>query len=272
MDTGVGRLDIGSTLQGARVSRGWTVPDLVQRTRISKDVIEAIERNDFSRCGGDVFARGHVRSIAVALGLDPAEFLTAMGASAEASALSSVEPESLNIWELRERAIVPSERRVWGAIALVGVVIVAALLWYSRSSAVDSSLNADQLPSVTPTGTATVTAEPTAETQPTTSAEPSTSEATSAPTPPQETADTVVQGAIVMQLACTQTSWVRVTNARGTLYEGTLRDGDIKVLSSDSDVTVRIGNAAGVSLTVNDSPYAGLGGPGEVYTHTFTVG
>ena len=34
-------------------------------------IVQAIEQDDFSRCGGDVYARGHIRTLARAVGLDP---------------------------------------------------------------------------------------------------------------------------------------------------------------------------------------------------------
>ena len=48
-----------------------SVDDLAERTRIRPHVIEAIEVDDFSSCGGDVYARGHLRALARVLGVDP---------------------------------------------------------------------------------------------------------------------------------------------------------------------------------------------------------
>jgi hypothetical protein len=76
----------------------------------------------------------------------------------------------------------------------------------------------------------------------------------------------------MLRLECADTSWVRITNADGTLYEGTMRAGDTRSVSSETDVTLRIGNAAGIALTVNDQDYGSLGVGGQVYTHTFRVG
>ncbi|MBB4940603.1 hypothetical protein FHR32_004980 [Streptosporangium album] len=41
------------------------------RTRVREALIHGIERDDFSQCGGDFYARGHVRNIAKVVGLDP---------------------------------------------------------------------------------------------------------------------------------------------------------------------------------------------------------
>ena len=62
---------IGHTLAAARIAAGYTVADLSTRTRIRERVLKGIEAEDFVLCGGDFYARGHIRGICRALGLDP---------------------------------------------------------------------------------------------------------------------------------------------------------------------------------------------------------
>ncbi|WP_190394538.1 helix-turn-helix domain-containing protein [Nocardiopsis deserti] len=66
---------IGQTLSAARVAAGYTVADLSIRTRIREPVLTAIEQEDFLSCGGDFYARGHIRRVCRTLGLDPAPLL-----------------------------------------------------------------------------------------------------------------------------------------------------------------------------------------------------
>ncbi|WP_285730829.1 helix-turn-helix domain-containing protein [Nocardiopsis sp. ATB16-24] len=66
---------IGQTLSAARVAAGHTIADLSARTRIREPVLMSIEQEDFVPCGGDFYARGHIRGICRALGLDPAPLL-----------------------------------------------------------------------------------------------------------------------------------------------------------------------------------------------------
>ncbi|WP_223162776.1 helix-turn-helix domain-containing protein [Nocardioides antri] len=61
---------IGPQLEGARSRLRLTVDQLSERTRIRPHVIEAIEVDDFGPCGGDFYARGHLRTLARVLGLD----------------------------------------------------------------------------------------------------------------------------------------------------------------------------------------------------------
>jgi hypothetical protein len=64
-------VNIGGTLAEARHRAGLTVADVSARTRIRQGLIRAIEGDDFGPCGGDFYARGHIRAIAAAVGTDP---------------------------------------------------------------------------------------------------------------------------------------------------------------------------------------------------------
>src|SRR5215813_14833375 len=64
-------VSIGETLAEARRQSGLTVTQVSQQTRIRESIIRAIEQGDFSPCAGDFYARGHIRSIAEVVGVDP---------------------------------------------------------------------------------------------------------------------------------------------------------------------------------------------------------
>ena len=66
---------IGPELAAARTRVGLTVDELADRTRIRPHVIESIEVDDFAPCGGDFYARGHLRTLARVLGKDPVPLL-----------------------------------------------------------------------------------------------------------------------------------------------------------------------------------------------------
>jgi len=68
---------IGPELAAARTRIGLTVDQLAERTRIRPHVIESIEVDDFAPCGGDFYARGHLRTLARVLGADIGPLLAA---------------------------------------------------------------------------------------------------------------------------------------------------------------------------------------------------
>ena len=64
-------MSIGEGLAEARRQAGLTITQVSQRTRLRETIIRGIERDDYSACGGDFYARGHIRSIADVVGADP---------------------------------------------------------------------------------------------------------------------------------------------------------------------------------------------------------
>jgi cytoskeletal protein RodZ len=112
---------IGETLAEQRREAGLTLKQVSTRTRIRETVIRGIENNDFSLCGGNFYARGHIRSISQVIGIDPEplvrEFDDAHGAPQTLSAVTAFEPEI----PVRIR-----ERRApnWSAAMLVALAIV----------------------------------------------------------------------------------------------------------------------------------------------------
>ncbi len=68
-------MSIGATLAAARRHAGLTVAEVSQRTRVRENIIQGIEHDDYAACGGDFYARGHIRAIAGAVGVDPAPLI-----------------------------------------------------------------------------------------------------------------------------------------------------------------------------------------------------
>ncbi|MFE1166918.1 helix-turn-helix domain-containing protein [Nocardiopsis sp. NPDC058789] len=66
---------IGQTLSAARIAAGCSLENLSTRTRIRMQVLRGIENEDFVPCGGDFYARGHIRRICKLFGVDPAPLL-----------------------------------------------------------------------------------------------------------------------------------------------------------------------------------------------------
>ena len=64
-------MEIGGALAEARTEAGLTIAQVSERTRIRETIIRGIEHDDYSACGGDYYARGHIRAIARVVGTDP---------------------------------------------------------------------------------------------------------------------------------------------------------------------------------------------------------
>jgi hypothetical protein len=66
---------IGGKIAHAREMLDMSIEELSDRTRIRPHVLEAMEVDDFGPCGGDVYARGHLQSVARVLGLSADQLL-----------------------------------------------------------------------------------------------------------------------------------------------------------------------------------------------------
>ncbi|HEY6359937.1 MAG TPA: RodZ domain-containing protein [Vicinamibacterales bacterium] len=66
-------MDVGATLQSARESRGLSLDELSDRTKISVRLLRALERNAVDVLPRGIFMRGYLRAYATEVGLDPAE-------------------------------------------------------------------------------------------------------------------------------------------------------------------------------------------------------
>lgn len=74
-DDASGRRTVGAQLADARYQASMTLEQLSHATRVRISVLQSIEQDRFEVCGGDVYARGHIRTVARALDIDPAPLL-----------------------------------------------------------------------------------------------------------------------------------------------------------------------------------------------------
>jgi transcriptional regulator with XRE-family HTH domain len=120
-------VSIGDALAEARRQAGLTVTQVSQRTCIRETIIRGIERNDFSACGGDFYARGHIRSIARAVGVEPEplirEYDATQGAPEAITAADVFEPSTpIKIKERR--------RPNWSLAMLVALAAIVGVATY----------------------------------------------------------------------------------------------------------------------------------------------
>ena len=120
-------MSIGETLAKARRDAGLTVSQVSERTRIRETIIRGMERDDYSACGGDFYARGDIRSVARALGLDPAPLIGEYDETLRA-------PEEITAAEALRPAMpiqaVPRRRANWTMILGLALLAVVAFVGY----------------------------------------------------------------------------------------------------------------------------------------------
>ncbi len=115
-------MSIGATLAAARRRAGLSVGEVSHRTRVTEPIIQGIEHDDYAACGGDFYARGHIRAIARAVGEDPSplidEFDSTWRSARDVTAAEAFQPAM----PLRTR-----ERRRVRSTAFLAVLVLAVL-------------------------------------------------------------------------------------------------------------------------------------------------
>jgi cytoskeletal protein RodZ len=245
------RVSIGQTLAEAREKAGLTVEQVAAATRIRRTLVMDIERDNFTSSGGDFYARGHVRTIAQKVGLDPAPLL----AEFDAARPEAAPPRATDVFE-SETAARPERRGPnWTAamalaLALVLVYGIAQVVTRDRPVATEGLDGKDRA---------------------TTSASPSPSPSPSqTPTGGGSAVAQAPRSRVTVVLRAKDTSWVQATTASGEeLFQGLLED-ETRTFTDRQRIKLVIGNAGAVTLTVNGTPIGSPGPPGQVARVQFT--
>jgi cytoskeletal protein RodZ len=274
-------LTVGQTVARDRAAAGMTVAQVAASTRIRATVVSAIEDDDFRLCGGDVYARGHLKSIAAAVGSDPAALVAHFDEQHAATARvpsGEVEPivQPTRVMEAGAPgaglaalagtlgASLSGGRRGpnWSAVMGLAIAVIVAVSAFSLLTNHATSSTLAGSPTSTPSGAAPSSARPTPST-PSTTTTPSTS-----PTDVVAQAD----GVNVRLTVTGRASWVRATAAGRTLFEGTLTTGQTKTFKDTKKVKLIIGNAGAVALKVNGRDLGAPGSVGQVVNVSFVPG
>jgi len=222
-------VSIGDTLAEARRQAGLTVTQVSQQTCIRETIIRGIERGDYSACGGDFYARGHIRSIARAVGADPEplirEYDQTLGAPRAISAADVFEPATpIKIKERR--------RPNWSAAMVLALALLVGFVVYhvvSSPSPASPAASASGARHAARSG-----AKPKAHPKPAASVSPS------------------LANEVVIHLSATENCWVDLTTTSGTpIYQGVVAAGNSMHWTEKQPVNLMLGNPAGVSLSVN---------------------
>lgn len=239
-------MSIGQTLSAARREAGLSVDDLSAKTRLRATVIRAIENDDFSLCGGDFYARGHIRTLARMVGADGdalvADYDATVGAPEEppvASQMLEAEATGRSITRRTQRRA-PN----WGAAA-AAMVLVAVIAYFG----VQLSHGGGKPDATTLAGAASPPA-PSSPAPAVTTVTPSDTPSTPSDSTPPSSA--VAEAGVHIVLTVSAKCWVLASGSDGAvLYQGTLNPGDSKTWDDSQRISLKLGNAPASDLVVN---------------------
>lgn len=245
---------IGSVLKEARQEQGRELSEAAAATSMRVAQVEAIEDDRWEQFGGDVYAKGFLKTYARWLGLDPDPLLERYRRYVQHDAM---DPGALSAVPVttESRSEVPAWLLRFGAaIGVVALALGLVNLVQSRTPApADQETTTGAAPDPVP-----------AESSP----EPG---ATPPPSPSPEPSPSPTFDGVELTLAFEQASWVSVTidgtpRGQGQLFE----EGEVLDLQAEEEVVVRLGNAGGVTGLLNGEQVGPFGQSGDVRDIRFT--
>ena len=246
---------VGSELQEARKRRQLTIDQLAARTKIAVNMLRALENNDLSRVPPGIFARGFLRAYAREVGLDPESTVVRYLDQFEPPAPPEVPARAATRPVIhRER---PNGEPGWRAWMPVGIAVLAvgAVLFLLPDASPRDDAASREAGAQTQTGLADATGagDPGSIPVATTGSGPT----AAAPRP------------LRVQLRADGPVWVTAHADGARAIYRLMQDGEVHTLDAYSEVVVRAGDAARLTVTVNGHPRPPLGWSGEVVTRRF---
>ncbi|MDQ8703422.1 DUF4115 domain-containing protein [Streptomyces sp. LHD-70] len=252
------RPSVGRALQQARIDAGRTVEEVSAATRVRVPIVHAIEQEDFSRCGGDVYARGHIRTLARAVGVDPEPLV------AQYDAEHGGRPEPTPAAPLFEAERIRAEPRRpnWTAAMVAAIVAVIGFVGFTLFNGGGDGQGSKN---------------PVAEGSPS-SGDTESKPAPNKPDPKPDPTDSAIAGApkdkvTVMVTADDGRSWISAKDHNGAImFDGLLEEGQSKSFTDKQKIDLVLGDAGAIKLFVNGKEVKDEFKPGQVERLSYTRG
>lgn len=267
--------NFGASFKQARESKGISLDQIATETRISTRFLSAIENEEFHLLPGGIFNRGFVRAFAEKVGLDADQ------AVADYERLAEVRPPE--VVSTPEPASARKKDRHLYPIALGALAVVIVIFYIVNRESGHTAQTASAPPSAPaatsqPAQAPAPTIEPTPEVAPPLTppeTAPQTTPAAPQPAPPPAlppaTPTPAPKTALTLEVEAHEQTWIKVV-ADGNAVDPSevLESGTTRKFTAQSSISISVGNAAGLSLKLNDKPMKPLGKSGQVRELTIT--
>jgi cytoskeletal protein RodZ len=244
-------MTVGAYLREARESAGFSLEEIAERTRIRLTVIKDLEAERFDSSGGTAYARGHIRAIAKILNTEIDRLMIAFDESTETDTTPMIELlDANNATSVRSRQSVKIQPR---QIMVAASIIAGIAIIIPSSIAISHKLSQKNTsaPKVVAKSEKKIVAPTVAPVQ-------------------QPSASAALPAHTVSIVASHGITWLSVTDASGAqLFSGKLSNGASQSFDPTNGLSMRIGNAGAVSVSVDGKDQGSIGATGEVKSLTF---
>ena len=246
-------MTLGSTIRDAREAARLSLESLSESTSIRMGLLSEMENNNFSHCGGDTYARGHLRNIAAKVGIDPQVLIDLYNEehSTEHRAIQDLLAENNVMQVPREAKKISWKVPATFSLVILVVIALTQIVISNQSSTTPSAPQVEVSQSATPTASATAAQSPT----------PSPTSSASAVTRSEPITLSIV--------AARGNSYIDIIVDGKRAIKGSLFQGDSKSFTGNTAISIYVSNPAGLDLTLNGKALAPLGGQNEEVRRTF---
>lgn len=233
----------GARLRREREAQGISHQQAAESLNLDTMVLAHLEANDFATLGAPVFVKGHLRRYTTMLGLDQDEIVSLYEHSTQQLGEPSLVPKSrLEMAPVRGKPrwpwVVGGAATFFLASALVAYLSEHGLPWIDTAPDESAAAVLQQAPATT------TQASPAAASTPAT--------AGPAESPPDTAAGALQPGQVSLRVKFAADSWIEVFDGTGkaVLYD-LGKAGTERTLTATAPLSVTIGDAAAVAVTVN---------------------
>lgn len=268
VSTEIGRSDMndfGKSFKDARLAQGLTLEHIALETKISTRFLEAIEEERFTVLPGGIFNRGFIRTYASRLGLDPDDAVARYRKLAEPREFEPILPPVPEAYRSNRN---PHEKYLYAG-ALVALV-VGVMLFYAISRPAPPPVPATSGPALVspvPAG-----APPSAPESAPVTLSPDESAAAQPAMPASVALDSAGASGLAIEMQVQEPTWISISADGKVLTSEVLQPGTTKKFTAHESIGLKIGNAGGLQLKINDQTVPPLGRSGQVKSLVITPG
>ena len=262
---------IGATLRQAREAQGRSPEDVAAALRARVTQLHALENNDFDIFGGDVYAKGFIKSCAIELGLDPDPLVEAYR---QQYATDDVRASSLISQPASMTGTPRSSPPAWLAWALVAIVVVAGVAFLSQvgagSRSPETATPSEDVASPPPSSAEEEAEDEDGGPDEDPDADDADSEGAANDADDADEPDEAETDQVELVLAFEEASWTRIEVDGAIVLEETIPAGETLPFEAEQEIQIRFGNAGGVIAELNGEDLGTQGDRGEVVDVVFT--
>lgn len=232
----------GKILWEAREKKGWSLSDAEEITKIRVRYIKALEEEEYELLPGTTYAKGYMRTYSKQLGLNSDEIVALYN--------SSIVPEFTPVLDQTKEFV--KSRPLWNRRVIMAIMAIITILliivvikWVQPDSKVaETPYTAPSVPTAPKT--------PVVETPP------------PSPVVSQNVVDTTIVG-LTAQLAFKEDCWIEYKVDDLPATQQTFAAGASTEIKGTSKIELlSVGNAGGVTVTLNGKLLPSLGDSGQV--------